>query len=160
MSFLSQKEHSEHQRNGYLQVRGMRKSNRKKLLKKKDSERNLHFASFPPEVQAALRERRDVSNGKKWTSFNASVVLTDEEVRQLTEASCEIYPLQGGYGQKRTFSMGQTFFLFPQSIKIDGSILGHWKNSFSVEPTALTHFHSEHHQKKHNKSRLVGCGNF
>ena len=27
-------------------------------------------------------------------SFNAGVVLTDEEVRQLTEAGCEIYPMQ------------------------------------------------------------------
>ena len=41
-----------------------------------------------------LRERRDVSNGKKWTSFNAGVSLTDEEVRQLTDAACEIYPMQ------------------------------------------------------------------
>ena len=26
--------------------------------------------------------------------FNAGVILTDEEVRQLTEAGCEIYPMQ------------------------------------------------------------------
>ena len=64
------------------------------MLKKKDGERNLHFASCPHEVQAAPRERRDVSNGKKWTSFNAGVSLTDEEVRQLTDAACEIYPMQ------------------------------------------------------------------
>ena len=27
-------------------------------------------------------------------NFNAGVVLTDEEVRQLTEAGCEIYPMK------------------------------------------------------------------
>ena len=31
---------------------------------------------------------------EKWMSFNAGVILTDEEVRQLIEAGCEIYPLQ------------------------------------------------------------------
>ena len=56
--FLFQKGHCEHQRKGLLQVRmaGMRQSNKKKLLKKKDGERNLHFPSCPPDVQAARRD--------------------------------------------------------------------------------------------------------
>ena len=62
-------------------------------MKKKDGETNLHFASCPPEVQATLTETRR-AEWKKWTSFNAGVILTDEEVRQLTEAGCEIYPMQ------------------------------------------------------------------
>ena len=37
---------------------GMRQSNKKKLLKKKDGERNLHNAPCPPKVQGALRETR------------------------------------------------------------------------------------------------------
>ena len=88
VSFLFQKGHCEHQLHGFLQVRmaGMRRSNKKKLLKKKDGERNLHFASCPLEVQAALRETRRAE-------WNAGVILTDE-VRQLTEAGCEIYPMQ------------------------------------------------------------------
>ena len=48
VSYLFQKGHCEHQRNGILQVRmaGMRKSNKKKVLKKKkDGKRNLHFPS-------------------------------------------------------------------------------------------------------------------
>ena len=74
-------------RNGCLPVEmaGMRQSNRMILLKKKDGERNLHFSSCPPEVQAALRETRH-AEWKKWLSFTEGVVLTDEEVRQLTEA--------------------------------------------------------------------------
>ena len=72
---------------------GMRTRNKKKMLMKKHGERNLHFASCPHEVQAALRETRRVE-WKKWTSFNAGVSLTDEEVRQLTDAACEIYPMQ------------------------------------------------------------------
>ena len=40
----------------------MRKSIKKKVLKK-DGERNLHFPSCTLDVQAALRERRDASNG-------------------------------------------------------------------------------------------------
>ena len=56
---------------GFLQVRmvGMRKSNKRKKLKKKDGERNFHSASRPPEVQARRVE------WKKWTSFNAGVIL-------------------------------------------------------------------------------------
>ena len=72
----------------------MRQNNKKKLLKKKkDGERNLHFASCPPEVQAALRETRR-AEWKKWMKFNAGAILTDEEVRQLTEAGCEMYHMQ------------------------------------------------------------------
>ena len=107
--FLSlQKLHCEHQWNGFLQVRmdGVRQSNKKKLLKKKDGERNLHFGSCPSEVQAALRETRR-ARWKKWLSFNARVILADEEVRQLTEAGCEIYPMQmDRSGQKRSSAKG------------------------------------------------------
>ena len=70
VSFLFQRRHCEHQRNGFLQVRMacMRESNKKKMLKKKDGERNLHFASSPPEVQAALTETRRVE-WKKMDEF-------------------------------------------------------------------------------------------
>ena len=71
----------------------MRRSNKRKLLKKKDVERNLHFPSCPPDVPAALRETRH-PEWKQQVKFNAGVILTDEEVRQLTEAGCEIYPMQ------------------------------------------------------------------
>ena len=56
------KDHCQYQRNGFLQVRmaGMRRSNGKKLLKKKDGERNLDFASFSPEVQASLMGTRRI----------------------------------------------------------------------------------------------------
>ena len=76
VSFLFQKGHCEHQRNGFLPVRmaGMRHSNRKKLLKKRDGERNLHFASCLPEVQGALRETRR-TEWKRWMSFSAGVIF-------------------------------------------------------------------------------------
>ena len=92
VSYLYEKRHCEHQSNGFLQVRmaGMRKSNKKKVLKKKDGERNLHCPSCTPDVQAALRETRR-TEWNKLIKFNAGVILTDEEVRQLTEAGCEIY---------------------------------------------------------------------
>ena len=95
VSFLFQKANCEHQRNGFRQVRmaGMRKCAKKKMLKQKDGERNLHFSPCPPDAQAALRETRRVE-WKKWTSFNAGVFLTEEEVRRLSEASCEIYPMK------------------------------------------------------------------
>ena len=71
----------------------MRRSDKKKLLKKKDGERNLHFPSCSLEVQAAIREMRH-AEWKKWMSCNAGVNLADKEVRQLTGACCEIYPMQ------------------------------------------------------------------
>ena len=70
----------------------MRKSNRKKVLKK-DGERYLRFPSCRPDVQAALGETRR-TEWNKWMKFNAGVTLTDEEVRRLTEAGGEIYPMK------------------------------------------------------------------
>ena len=92
VSYLFQKGHCEQQRNGFLQVRmaGMRRSNKKKVLKKKDVERNLHFSSCTPDVQAALGETRRIE-WNKWMTFNGGIILTDEEVRQVTEAGCERY---------------------------------------------------------------------
>ena len=60
VSYLFQKEHCEHQRNGFLQVRmaGMGKSNKKKVLKKKDF--IVHFASPMCKLPS---ERRDAPNG-------------------------------------------------------------------------------------------------
>ena len=63
----------------------MRKSNKKRVLKKKDGERNLHFPSCTPDVPAALRETRR-TEWNKWVKFNAGAILTDEEARQLVEA--------------------------------------------------------------------------
>ena len=72
--------HCDHQ-SGFLQVTmaGMRKSSKKKVLKKKDGERNLYFPSCTPDVQAALRETRR-TEWNKWMKFNAGIILTDEEV--------------------------------------------------------------------------------
>ena len=97
VSYLFQKGHCELQRNGFLQVRmaGMRKGNKKKVLKKMDGERNLHFPSCTPDVQAALRETRR-TEWNKWLKFNAGVLLMDEEVRRLTGAGWEIYPIEMG----------------------------------------------------------------
>ena len=72
---------------------GKRRSNKKNILQKKHGETNLHFPSCTPDVQAALRETRRVE-WKKCQNFNAGVFLADEEVRQLTQAGCEIYPMQ------------------------------------------------------------------
>ena len=79
VSHLFQKGHCEHQRNKFLHVRmgGMCKSNKKKVLKKKDGERNLHFPSCTPDVQAALKETRR-TGWNKWMKFIVGVILTDE----------------------------------------------------------------------------------
>ena len=120
VSFLYQKGHGEHQRNGFLQVMaGMRQNNKKKLLKKKDGERNLHFASCPPEVQAALRDTRR-AEWKKWMKFNAGAILTDEEVRQLTEAGCEMYHTQ--WIEVDICEEITTMFQFLQSTRVDWSV--------------------------------------
>ena len=44
-------------------------------------------------MQAALRETRR-TEWNKWVNVFAGVILTDEEVRQLTEAGCENYPMK------------------------------------------------------------------
>ena len=58
---------------------------------------------------------------KSVLSFNAGVVLTDEEARQLTEASGEIYPMQWiEVDQKTHICQGiATMFLYLQSIRAD-----------------------------------------
>ena len=85
-----------------MRMGGVRKSNEKKVLKKKVGDRNLHFPSCPPDVQVALRETRR-TEWKKWMHFNAVVVLTDEEVRQLTEAGCESYPMKWADTDKNAY---------------------------------------------------------
>ena len=79
-------------------------------------ERNLHFPSGPPDVQAALRETRR-TEWKKWLNFNAGVILIDEEVRQLTDAGCEIYAMKWVDTDKNAcLRWDNDYFLFLQSI--------------------------------------------
>ena len=52
--------------------------------------------------------------------FNAGVILTDEEVRQLTETGCEIYPMNGLIQtQTRICEEITIVFLFLQSTRVD-----------------------------------------
>ena len=97
----------------------MRKSNKQQVLKKKDRERNLHFPSCTPDVQAALRETRR-TEWKKWLYVNAGDMLTDEEVRQLTETGCEIYPMNWSI-QTETRICDETTIMLPflQSTRVD-----------------------------------------
>ena len=79
----------------FLQTRmaDTRGGNEKRMLMMKDEERKLYFVSCPPEMQTAPRETRRVVWDTQM-SFNAVVILTDEETRQLTDASRETYPMQ------------------------------------------------------------------
>ena len=90
------------------------------MLKKKDGERNLHVPSCTPDVQAALRETRRIE-WNKWMQFNAGGILTDEEVRRLTEAGCEIYPMSLVDTDKKTriYEEIMMTFLFLQSAGVD-----------------------------------------
>ena len=97
VSYLFQKGHCGHQRNDFLQVRmaSYAQKQQQESAEKKDGERNLHIPSCTLDVQAALRETRRIERNQ-WMKFNAGIILTDEEVRQLTEAGCEIYPDEMG----------------------------------------------------------------
>ena len=66
------------------------------------SNKTHHFPSCTPDVQAALRERRR-TEWNKWMKFNAGVILTDEEVRRLTEAGRDIYPMKWVDTDKKTY---------------------------------------------------------
>ena len=70
---------------------GTRKSNRMKVLNKKDGERNLTIC--PSGEQAAVTETRR-TEWNKCLRFNAGVLLTNEEVRELAQAVCQIYPMK------------------------------------------------------------------
>ena len=66
MSHISiPKGHCEYQRNGFSRVSmaGMCKSTKKKVLKQKDGERNLHLPSCTPDGQAALRDALNRTSG-------------------------------------------------------------------------------------------------
>ena len=61
----------------------------------KGDERRFYCAYCPPEMQTASRERE--TTRVAWETqmyFNAVDILTDEETRQLTDASRETYPMQ------------------------------------------------------------------
>ena len=53
--------------------------------------------------------------------FNAGVTLTDEEARQVTEASCEIYPMKWVDTDKNAYSRREVTImsLFLQRTKVD-----------------------------------------
>ena len=64
----------------------------------------FHLAT--PDVQVTLREA-GCTEGIKWMKFNAGVILSDEEVRQPTEAGRENYPMKLGrntVNKKRVFT--------------------------------------------------------
>ena len=124
--YLFQQGHCEHQRNGFLHVRmaGLRKSNKKVL--KKDGQRNLHFPSCTLDVQAALRGTRRIE-WNKWMKFSAGI-LTDEEVRRLTEVGCEIYPINGSIQTKtRMYEEMTIMSLCPQSTRVDWLVAETWR---------------------------------
>ena len=64
-----------------------------RMMMMKDDERKLYLASCEPEMQTVPRETRRVVWDARM-SFNAVVILTDEETRQLTDASRETYTMQ------------------------------------------------------------------
>ena len=71
----------------------MRKSSKKKVLKKNDDQRILDFPSCTCDVRAFFREAGR-NEWIKWMTFNAGIILSDQEVRQLTEADREMYPMK------------------------------------------------------------------
>ena len=55
-------------------------------------------------ARCASRSQRDETHRvDKWTKFDAVIILTDEEVRLLTEAGCEIYPMNWVDTDKNTY---------------------------------------------------------
>ena len=72
-------------------------------------------------MHAALRETRR-TEWKKWQNFNAGVILTNEEVRQLTEAGCEIYLVKWVDADRQKTRICEEItimFLFLQSTRVD-----------------------------------------
>ena len=127
--------HCEHHRNGFLQVRmaGVRKSNKKKVLKQKDGERNLHLPSCTPDVQAALRETRRIE-WNKWMKFNAGVIFTNEEVRHFTEAGCEIYPMKRVHVDKNAYRKVRESIGWLQKLRDDRRTshrFSSWRSGFA-----------------------------
>ena len=81
---------------GFLQVRlaaPRAKKTAAKKPKKKDGDKNLHFASSSPEIQQGLRHSR-AAEWQKWKKFNAGVILTKDELRELQDAGVKLYPMQ------------------------------------------------------------------
>ena len=108
----SRRDTANNQRNGFLPVRmaGMRKSNKKKVCKQKDGERNLHYPSCT--ARSACSQRDETHEWNKWIKFNAGVILTDEEVRQLTEAGSEIYPMKSVDADKNAYLRRDNDYVF------------------------------------------------
>ena len=84
-------------------------------------------------MQAALGETRR-TEWNKWMKFNAGVTLTDEEVRRLTEAGGEIYPMKRVDTDKRVSATRQRLCTHSRGDNDYVSVLTKYK------------------------SRLVGCG--
>ena len=82
---------------GFLQVRlaapKKKKIPTRKPPKPKDNEKNLSFASCPPDVQAKLRQCR-AKEWQKWKEFNAGVILSKNGLQELLDAGVKVNPMQ------------------------------------------------------------------
>ena len=82
---------------GFLQVRlaapKLKKTPARKPPKAKDGEKNLNFASCPPDVQVKLRQCR-AKEWQKWKEFNAGVILSKTELQELLDAGVKVNPMQ------------------------------------------------------------------
>ena len=73
-----------------------------------------------PRCKTVPRETRRVS-WEALVSFNAVDILTDEETRQLTDASRDTYPMQRVDRQKRTYARRERLIMFSclQGTRVD-----------------------------------------
>ena len=87
----------DHERVGFIQVRlaapKQKKISVRKPPKKKDGDKNLHYASCSPDIQKGLRHTR-TKEWQKWKQFNAGVILSDKEVRELQDQGVKVCPMQ------------------------------------------------------------------
>ena len=89
-----------------VRMAGMRQSNKEKLLKNNNGGRNLHFASCPPEVQAAFTETRR-AEWREWMSFNAGSYFDRGGASTHRSRLGDLSHAMDRSGQKRTSAKGQ-----------------------------------------------------
>ena len=86
-----------HEKVGFIQVRlaapKQKKTPARKPPKKKDGDKNLHFASCSADIQAGLRKSR-VKEWQKWKEFNAGIILSKDELQKLVQEGVKVSPMQ------------------------------------------------------------------
>jgi len=118
---------------------------------KKDGDKNLRFTDCTPDMQAGLLRSRE-AEWDKWTTFNAGVVLQEQEIKELRDAGITIQLMQWVETDKAAHKRREGGPFVEPILKSRLVGCGNFEDTDGIFPTVLlemlilttSHFHGPH----------------